>query len=53
MWTVSVDRAQWGKDYKTPFSVAMLLFKLGHAVRFFSCNGFIFHLMIKMFVNHL
>lgn len=33
-------------------SVAMLLLKLGHAVRFFSCNGFIFLLMIRTFVNH-
>lgn len=47
-------RAQQGDDYRTPsFSVAVLLLKLGHAVRFFSCNGFIFLLMIKMSVNHL
>lgn len=52
---MSVDRAHWGDDYKTPsFSVAIiLLLKLGHAVRFFSCNGFVFLLMIKMSVNHL
>lgn len=49
-----MDRAHWGDDYKTPsFSVAILLLKLGHAVRFFSCNGFVFLLMIKMSVNHL
>lgn len=45
-----MDGAHWGDDSKTPsLSVAILSFlKLGHAVRFFSCNGFIFLLMIKM-----
>lgn len=31
----------------------IITLQLGHAVRFVSCNGFIFLLMIKMSVNHL
>lgn len=42
-------------EMRTPsFLIAIILtLKLGHAVRFFSCNGFIFLLMIKTSVNHL
>lgn len=55
MWMVSVDRTHWGDDSTTPsLSAALiLLLELGDAVRFFSCNGFIFLLVIKMSVNHL
>lgn len=52
----AVDRARWGDDAKTP-SLPLLYYHSYNLVmpfvRFFSCNGFIFLLMIKMSVNHL